>query len=499
MALGIGLRLRHLLAGRSLWGDEASIVANLMQRSFAELLLPLDNDQSAPLGWLWLQRATWLLLDGPPDLTFRLWPFLLGTAGLVALTILCARHLERGAALFCVTAAALLPTHLYFAAEAKQYASDFLVAALLLLIAFEAMAAGRACGRHLLAFLLVGLLAVPLSHPSAFVIAGVGTALVLQAVAGRRHGEAAAIAAVCALLAGLFLALYLAVYSQGGTLAAQRAFWEDRFAPPPWRSAESLYWYYKAWLQLPAAALFEGRFYGPAWIMARVLAGLLLLLGAWRIARARPLEALVLLLPPALALLASALQLYPFSGRFLLFAAPATLILVAAGLTGLRADDLPRPALAGLAALGLLAVPLAVTLLELARPDRPPFAAPDIKSPMAQIAAGRRPGDVVYVAANARGPFRVYREAYGLGGVPLVEGRGIRAGIGQVIADAERLRAAPRVWALFTTHRHDDEMAHEIDALTFALQGLGRQLMRRDFPGAALLLYARDAAAEAAE
>ncbi len=45
--LGVALRLAQYLANRSLWLDESYIALNIVQRSFSQLLQPLDFNQAA--------------------------------------------------------------------------------------------------------------------------------------------------------------------------------------------------------------------------------------------------------------------------------------------------------------------------------------------------------------------------------------------------------------------------------------------------------------------
>jgi hypothetical protein len=63
VALGIALRTVEWLRNRSLWLDEYAIVDNLSHRGYRRLLLPLDQNQGAPVGWLWAERTA---IDGQP-------------------------------------------------------------------------------------------------------------------------------------------------------------------------------------------------------------------------------------------------------------------------------------------------------------------------------------------------------------------------------------------------------------------------------------------------
>src|SRR5262245_19193615 len=55
--LGIGLRGVALRSDRNLWIDESMLALNLIERSPARLLEPLDWNQGAPVGFLLLVKA----------------------------------------------------------------------------------------------------------------------------------------------------------------------------------------------------------------------------------------------------------------------------------------------------------------------------------------------------------------------------------------------------------------------------------------------------------
>src|SRR5262245_47756418 len=53
VALGVAARLVRYALGFPLWSDEYLLAANLLDRDFGALLRPLDNNQVAPVGFLW--------------------------------------------------------------------------------------------------------------------------------------------------------------------------------------------------------------------------------------------------------------------------------------------------------------------------------------------------------------------------------------------------------------------------------------------------------------
>jgi len=73
IVFGILVRLRQYLFDRSLWLDESFLALNIIHRSAAGLLKPLDYNQAAPLGFLLLQKAAARYL-GSGELVLRLRP-----------------------------------------------------------------------------------------------------------------------------------------------------------------------------------------------------------------------------------------------------------------------------------------------------------------------------------------------------------------------------------------------------------------------------------------
>src|SRR5438034_6159469 len=75
--VGAGLEIFQWAWARPLWLDEQMIALNLRDRRLVDLAGPLWLGQSAPLGWLAVQRAAVLLL-GTSERALRLVPILFG-------------------------------------------------------------------------------------------------------------------------------------------------------------------------------------------------------------------------------------------------------------------------------------------------------------------------------------------------------------------------------------------------------------------------------------
>src|SRR5437588_198995 len=73
LALGVAQRLLRYLLRFPVWGDEAFVCLNLMDRDFVGLLRPLRFDQVVPLLFLWGEEAVYRILGGS-ELALRLLP-----------------------------------------------------------------------------------------------------------------------------------------------------------------------------------------------------------------------------------------------------------------------------------------------------------------------------------------------------------------------------------------------------------------------------------------
>jgi len=188
-ALAVGVRLRWLMIGRSLWLDEAMLALNICGRSFADLTKPLDDDQGAPVGFLFAERLA-VLAFGPEEWALRLLPFLAGLASLALIyRLVMAASWGRWSGVVGVALAATSPTLIYYSTEVKQYSSDIAIGLALMVLALPVLRNGWTTPRALI-LAIVGASAVWFSHPSIFLMAGIGATLFVQAALDRRPAAA---------------------------------------------------------------------------------------------------------------------------------------------------------------------------------------------------------------------------------------------------------------------------------------------------------------------
>ena len=437
LALGTILRLNHYLGDRALWGDEAMLASNFTGRDLGAMLQGLATEhQMAPFGFLLLEKFV-VDLFGDSGYALRLIPLLAGLATLGLLYLLL-RHITDGwTLLFVLFAAAISRPLIYFSSEVKQYGLDAAVALGLLLLTWRLLQQWSPARIALLA----GAGAVWLSHPAIFVLAGIGTTLAVQALharAWRRLGQLC-VAAVFWLASFAIAYKVIKDYAPNVMTAMTQVYWASEFAPFPPRSAADLRWF---------ADHLLGIFAEPGGFKYTVLAALLFFFGVVEMARRASIWLSLLLAPLGFAIVASALHLYPFTQRFLLFAAPALLILVGAGLAAFHRATWRRapwmvPVLAGV----LFLHPMYWALSEAARAS--PYEHENVRAALRYVIDHRQAGDVIFVHRTAQANMRFYAPRLGLAESAYRQGAALPSDWPAQQRELDSLIGAPRAWILF--------------------------------------------------
>jgi hypothetical protein len=334
VVLGVLLRGIRYAMDYPLWWDEAFLAVNFIRRGYLDLLRPLDYSQVCPILFLWIE-LTVVKIAGFSEWSLRLCPLICAGASVVVFRQV-AGYVVRGVPLLLAVGIFAVSFHpIRHAADVKPYASDLLVALVLLGPAFAWWQSPDRNG-WLLVIAAVAPIAVGLSHPAIFVAVGIAAALA-PAVARRRQRRVwCAYAFFVASTMTTFLALY-ALFTRAqaaSTLSAMQTQWTAAF--PPLGDCGALL----KWL---AAAHTGGMFAYPCGGEngASSLTLLLFLAGAavlWR--RGRRTIVLVCIAPMAVALVAAALRRYPYGGvahgspaRVMQYLVPSICLLAGIGAT----------------------------------------------------------------------------------------------------------------------------------------------------------------------
>jgi hypothetical protein len=181
LAFGLAVRLRQYLACPSYWYDEAYLLLNIPDRSFAELTGPLRLAVVVPFLFLWLLRVLYVLF-GLAEWAMRLPALLASVTALLVMWPLARRFVGNTGSLVVVALCATSHHCLAHAFEVRAYSSDFLLTEVILLasaIYLSPSATARGKKLSCAALLFLALLAPGFSFTSPFVLGGASLALLV--------------------------------------------------------------------------------------------------------------------------------------------------------------------------------------------------------------------------------------------------------------------------------------------------------------------------------
>lgn len=455
VALGAVARVVRFFDGRSLWNDEAQLALNIWGRDALALLAPLDFGQSAPYGFLLLERLT-VLGFGPGELALRGVSLFAGLLALPAFAWVALSVLSRRGAQVAVVLFATSEPLIFYASELKPYALDVAVAIGLLAL-FCRLEAGTLSVRRAWCLAIAGAVAPWCSFPAVFALAAAGVWLFASAVrspGGAAQAVVPRLGVVSAWAVSSALLFWLQVQSAMGE-PYLREFWSAGFAPWPPVGLEAWTWYART-----LSGFFADPLGLPPWWLSLAFG----VLGIWQLGQRSRVAVWWLLGPLAFGLVASFLELYPlqtdppvelsarlypFVGRLWLFAVPAALLLVGEGIAafGSRAPVSPRlvTVLLTVAVAGLSLRQFVINTLEppVVQEFRP------VAQSLGQNAAAE---DSIWVHKGSEPTFEYYARRLGL----QVRARNVAGGSPEDLAVLDRALAewsAPgRVWFVSLDH-----------------------------------------------
>jgi hypothetical protein len=327
VVIGIGLRLRHFLENRSLWLDEAYVATRIIGRSWQEILndTPMFPSQpKEPLIFSLIAKLFTFIL-GNHEYALRLLPFAASVLTLILFFRFMRKYIDPRAVPIALGLLVFCDPVVYYAAEVKPYSSDICVALLLFGLYKFISEREYSYGRYLL-FGIVGSVSFWLSFPSLFVVAGLGTALLIRSWKDLDADKVKALLTIglfgCISFGALYVRYFAAMTSSGYILGT----WQDAFLPLSGTMLDKLLWVKGAWTKI---------FLDPLGLSCGITGAVLFFIGCVVVLRRDKDTACMLLLPLIFVFCAALLQKYPFKGRVLFFAIPALLMCLAEGLVGL--------------------------------------------------------------------------------------------------------------------------------------------------------------------
>ena len=240
---GAGIVIYQWSGARPLWLDEEMIALNFRDRSFSALGGRLWLDQSAPLGWLALQRLV-LLVFGSSELVLRAVPALFGVATVAAALFVGQRWLTTTGSAVFVLLCSIGEWMSFHSVELKPYSADTFWGVALPALAVAAAAAESSDARR--RGVVTWAVAAAIGHW--FALGGLlvlPACFIVLAVSESRGGAVMRRLAVAfAVVTASFAVHYLVAirYTQSST--SLQNFWQFAMAPPGAGFAGTLEWLY---------------------------------------------------------------------------------------------------------------------------------------------------------------------------------------------------------------------------------------------------------------
>lgn len=324
--LGILARATRFLLCFPLWEDECFLCYNLMDRSFVELLQPLQFHQVSAVLFLWVQALAVKVL-GFSEFSLRLFPFACGVGSLLLFRYFAGRFLQGTALVLAVATFAVSYAGIRYSAEAKPYSVDLFVSLGLLYLCVLACQSLQT--KWVWALCAAVPIAVSLSYPSVFIGGGISLTMGYVFWTSKQPSKWLPWVLYNFLLTGSFLGLFLLMGNtqSDAELGYMQEYWGHTF--PPLTSLSDFVIWFVVTHTSNLVAYPVGSSNGASSLTA---IGIVIAI-AIALRERRYALLLLCLAPLGLSLVAAGLQRYPYGGhiRFQLYMMPIFCLLAGLG------------------------------------------------------------------------------------------------------------------------------------------------------------------------
>lgn len=459
---GVVQRLRQYVANRSLWADEATLANNIVNRGFLALTLPLDGNQGAPIGFLWVEKL-FISIFGNRDYILRMFPML---AGLLTIYLMyrVAKLYVGNFGIFALLLLNLSWPVIYYSSEVKQYSTDTMIALLLLWLAYPCFQPAP-LKKLYLRLGVAGVLSIWFSHPAALLLGAIGPLLLIWSIIYQSRKQSLWTLILGGVWGFNLIISYIISIHELTINPALKSYWQNDFIPFPPHLGD-LSQVYLNLLQASTGVYLPLPWYTLLSLSSLTLFGLCL--SDYKSSQKYTL--LLIELPFLATLIASVFQVYPIRGRFLLFLAPLVFIILAIGLKEAY-EALSRYKFTAHLICGLFIVMATASQAIIITGNfiSPPMGE-DIKPALLYIQQHKKPNDEIYVYYGGQSAFQYYQTSFGFTDKDVILGIESRSNPEKYKDDVEKLRGKNRVWFLFS-HNCDSCIVHE---QKYYLQYLGK-------------------------
>lgn len=478
IGLGIFFRLYQYLCNRSLWRDEAKLALLLLDNRLTDFLGPVAKPH--PPGFFMIEK-TITILFGNSEYSLRLFPLISGIIALFAFYYIIKRLLDKrivpiALALFCG-----MYSLIYFSVEVKQYSSDVAIALILYsLVFYLSERKFDVIGTTLLA--LVGAVLIWFSYPSVFILGGIGLTFLVSSLFKKEWKTFFRVFTASFIWLCSFAVIYYLILRHLSSNELLQAYWSKHyFAPLMPTSISDLRWYTDNLLQ-NFENIYLLNLVNPA------LWAVVFLVGCLSFFLKNKKGFFLLIIPILLALIASGLHKYPFSGRLLLFITPAIVIFLSKGLWEIIEVTKTKPETSIIVVI-LIGLLFFSSFFAKGSYFIKPISREEIKPVLVYIKEHQKEGDIVYVYYGAIDQFRYYAERYDFDLSRCYADTMIRENPLRYNFNYEVILDHERVWIIFS-HVYDKKKRDEINIVFLAnMDRRGKKLDFHEEIGSFVYLY----------
>ena len=330
IGLGIILRIIRYLHNPSFGFDESSNAVDIISRSFVELFGPShDESTKYPYGFMVMERLA-VLAFGNGEYALRLPPLLLGILSIFLFYRIAKNNIKPYAVLVALGLFAVLEPLVMQSSNVKPYIGDLTFALLIFIWADHTKSRKLNPANAVLAG-LAGAVIIWFSHPSLFVLAGMGVCLAVFSLSNKEWSKLGNLVIVYLIWAASFLACYFIyirkLISNFDVSMEEMLMMERAFMPFPPKSLNDIKWIMDGFFEM---------FNSPVGLTFTGIAAIAFLIGCISLFRDNKEKFFLLISPLLVTLLASVLHQYPFKGRLIIFLIPFILLFISEGVEYIR-------------------------------------------------------------------------------------------------------------------------------------------------------------------
>lgn len=420
--IGVFLRLRQFFFNRSIWGDEAFLCVNILEKNFNDLAGALDYIQMAPVLFLYIEKIA-INLFGVNEYTFRLFPLIVSILSLFLFYKFFKNIVSNTTLLLGLTLFAFSVKLIGYSAFVKQYSFDIFSS----LICFNLLLRTNFLNKKTFYFFIngiVGAILVWLSNPIIFILFVIGSWYLYLSLKEKKYDLFFNICLMISFWIVSFGIEYFLFLKDNPSRKIMEEFWSFAFMPIFPKTIEDIKWF---------STTFESIVYQFTASKKNGLIAILLITGIIAIIKEKKVKIGLILLPILIVLFLSAFKLYPFRARLLLFIYPSFVILLALGINKLTNVNFKKP---------IILVIVSLLLIDSGLKLRSRNEVDDIRLSLEVIKKNIKENDIVYVYYGAIPGFKLYQDKFLLKDTKVI--------IGNNKLDLNNIDEKVRCWVLFS-------------------------------------------------